>query len=217
MSKKKNSRERIVAGARELFAEKGYQATSISEIATTAGLSEGAIYRYFNSKEDLLLACVKPALDDSLDLIKQKDLAVSDLRSFTRLLLEKRLALFHKHYLSYKILFTEAYFNKDLFKMMCETVLSDDRLKAGTEMILGFEEIKRLRNYFTIMLSQVFALWSIHHLRNITGELREYLPEGMSRVSDQDLLDDMTDFILYGITENPPAGSEKDENNGGEA
>lgn len=208
--KRKSSKERIIAGARDLFASKGYQAAPISEIAAAAGLSEGAIYRYFNSKEELLLACVKPALEDSMNMIRKEELPANNLRSLMRLLLEKRLELFHKHYPAYKILFTEAYFNKELFEMMCESVLSDDRLKEGAKLILSFGEIKRLRNYFTIMLSQVFALWSIHHLRSITGELREYLPQELSQVSDQDLLDDMADFILYGISGTPPEGLEKD-------
>lgn len=37
-----------------LFAEKGYHATSISEIAKQAGISKGAFYLYFQSKEDFV-------------------------------------------------------------------------------------------------------------------------------------------------------------------
>lgn len=40
----------------KLFAEKGFHATSISEIAKTANVSKGAFYLYFESKDDLLIS-----------------------------------------------------------------------------------------------------------------------------------------------------------------
>jgi AcrR family transcriptional regulator len=45
----------ILAAAAQLFAEKGYQRTTTKEIAEAAGISEGTIYNYFNSKDELLL------------------------------------------------------------------------------------------------------------------------------------------------------------------
>ncbi|EPR36319.1 transcriptional regulator, TetR family [Desulfovibrio sp. X2] len=48
-------RESIVEAAAELFAERGYEATPVAEIARRAGVSEGAIFRHFPSKEQLLL------------------------------------------------------------------------------------------------------------------------------------------------------------------
>src|SRR5690625_3978345 len=41
-----------------LFAEKGYHATSIQEIASEAGISKGAFYLYFQSKEDFLATSI---------------------------------------------------------------------------------------------------------------------------------------------------------------
>ncbi len=48
-------RDMIVESAMRLFAEKGYDATPVSEIASAAGVSEGAIFRHFKNKEALLL------------------------------------------------------------------------------------------------------------------------------------------------------------------
>jgi len=47
-------RELILQTALELFADKGFYATSISNIANKAGISQGLLYSYFKSKEDLL-------------------------------------------------------------------------------------------------------------------------------------------------------------------
>lgn len=52
---KEHNRERIINSAKTLFAEQGYQKTTIVDISKRAGLSEAAMYDYFQGKEDLLL------------------------------------------------------------------------------------------------------------------------------------------------------------------
>ena len=51
-----NSRERLLETATELFAEKGYAATSVREIVKRAGVSKPVLYYYFKSKEGLFYA-----------------------------------------------------------------------------------------------------------------------------------------------------------------
>jgi AcrR family transcriptional regulator len=46
----------IIEAAIKLFASKGFDSTSIQEIATECGISKGAFYLYFKSKESLLLS-----------------------------------------------------------------------------------------------------------------------------------------------------------------
>ena len=52
---KEHTRERIINSAKKLFAEQGYQKTTIVDISKQAGLSEAALYEYFQGKESLLL------------------------------------------------------------------------------------------------------------------------------------------------------------------
>ena len=52
---KANTRVRIINSAKKLFAEQGYQKTTIVDISKQAGLSEAALYEYFHGKENLLL------------------------------------------------------------------------------------------------------------------------------------------------------------------
>jgi len=49
-------RQEILAAAARVFAEKGYAATTIREIAAAADLAEGTLYTYFAGKRELLLA-----------------------------------------------------------------------------------------------------------------------------------------------------------------
>ncbi|MYT29781.1 MULTISPECIES: TetR/AcrR family transcriptional regulator [unclassified Streptomyces] len=46
--------QRLLATATRLFAEQGYDRTSVQEIVDAAGVTKGALYHYFGSKEDLL-------------------------------------------------------------------------------------------------------------------------------------------------------------------
>lgn len=47
-------KKQIIAAAIQCFANKGYHAASIQEIADTAGIAKGSLYFYFKSKEELL-------------------------------------------------------------------------------------------------------------------------------------------------------------------
>jgi TetR/AcrR family transcriptional regulator, fatty acid metabolism regulator protein len=52
----KSRKDRIMDVALRIFAEKGFQNATISEISKEAGCSEATIYEYFGTKEDLLFA-----------------------------------------------------------------------------------------------------------------------------------------------------------------
>src|SRR2546423_14255484 len=45
---------RLLAEATRLFAKKGFDRTSVQEIVEAAGVTKGAMYHYFGSKDDLL-------------------------------------------------------------------------------------------------------------------------------------------------------------------
>jgi len=55
-SKKEIKRESIIQAAIEVFSKKGFQASTISEIAERAGVADGSIYQYFKNKEDLFFS-----------------------------------------------------------------------------------------------------------------------------------------------------------------
>jgi AcrR family transcriptional regulator len=66
-------RQQIVAAALRCFARDGFHATSVRDVVRESGLSAGAVYSYFPSKDDLVAAAVEPilgqlsaALDDAL-------------------------------------------------------------------------------------------------------------------------------------------------------
>jgi AcrR family transcriptional regulator len=59
------TRERILGAALGLFAERGYEATTMRDVAREAGASVGLAYRYFASKEEFALALYMGLAEES--------------------------------------------------------------------------------------------------------------------------------------------------------
>ncbi len=66
----------ILAAARRVIAEKGYENALMSEIAEQAGIVEGSLYRYFENKRDLLTRVV----DDWFEEVLSTDSGLSSIR-----------------------------------------------------------------------------------------------------------------------------------------
>lgn len=61
------SKARIMAAARDLFASHGFHQTSVAQLAESAQVSVGQIYRLFKGKEELIEALVKDDSDEWID------------------------------------------------------------------------------------------------------------------------------------------------------
>lgn len=70
-ARKKAQRERILSAAQACFAESGFNAASMATIAETAGMSPGLIYRYFDSKNAIILAIIDKQLAVSRGRIRE--------------------------------------------------------------------------------------------------------------------------------------------------
>ena len=58
------NRQKLVAAARALFAERGFAAVSVDEIAARAALTKGAVYYQFKDKRDLFRAACGAVIDE---------------------------------------------------------------------------------------------------------------------------------------------------------
>jgi AcrR family transcriptional regulator len=59
----------IVDAALQVFAEKGFAAARLDDIARRAGVSKGALYLYFETKQDLFRAVVEQAIAPNLQMV----------------------------------------------------------------------------------------------------------------------------------------------------
>ena len=64
------TRERILSAAMCVFAQKGWQKTSLDEIAAAAGMTKGAIYWHFRNKNDLFFALLDARLQRDTSPVK---------------------------------------------------------------------------------------------------------------------------------------------------
>ena len=61
----------IVEAALEVFAERGFSAARLDDVAARAGISKGTLYLYFPSKEELFKAVVRQALLPNLARVER--------------------------------------------------------------------------------------------------------------------------------------------------
>jgi AcrR family transcriptional regulator len=72
------TREALISAARELFGQRGFAAVGTEEIVRSAGLTRGALYHHFASKEDLFRAVYEAVERDLVDRIAATALDASD-------------------------------------------------------------------------------------------------------------------------------------------
>ena len=80
--KKRAAREAIASTARRLFAERGYDAVTVAEVAAAADVSEKTVFNHFATKEDLAFAGREERLDRLVTAIAQRPPGTSVLDVF---------------------------------------------------------------------------------------------------------------------------------------
>ena len=81
--------QRVVLEAAKVFAERGYDQTSIQDLADAIGLAAGGLYHYIGSKERLLISIcdqlMEPLLDGATALVEEDAPPAGQLRALVRL------------------------------------------------------------------------------------------------------------------------------------
>ena len=77
--RKEDRPQEITEAAMEAFAEKGYAATKVEDVAKRAGVSKGLLYLYFKTKEELFKAVIRsvvvPKIDELTEIIDRHDMS----------------------------------------------------------------------------------------------------------------------------------------------
>jgi len=72
---------RLLTCATQLFAQRGFEGTSVAAVVAAAGVTKGAMYHYFDSKDDLLYeiyARVMRVTEEQFDLLAEPGMTASD-------------------------------------------------------------------------------------------------------------------------------------------
>ncbi len=95
--RKARTRSALLSASRHLFAEHGFESTTIAEIAEQADTAIGSFYNYFRTKEDLLAALLEETLAEQLERMEARRSGITDVaeaisvahRHFVRLAYEQ--------------------------------------------------------------------------------------------------------------------------------
>jgi len=156
------TRKAILEAARKVFASSGYVAMKMGDVANTAGLSLGALYRYFENKDDLFLSVIS---DIHEELFSQSRL--SDKRLFKDSPYE---ALYESNYgyLNYY------YINREVMRSFIEATMVDDRYR-DMWWYMRERHINRV----------VAALKRDHKITEVGGNDARVLVESLASMTEQ--------------------------------
>lgn len=120
--------KQILIAATEMFAEKGFAATSTNEIAKKAGVAEGTIFRHYKTKKELLLSIVTPMMVKMMapfiikDLNKVLDKEFEHFEDFLRAMIKNRQEFLEKNLKVIQIFLQEIPFHQELREQFIEHV-----------------------------------------------------------------------------------------------
>lgn len=83
-NKRSNTRDVILNVAAQMFAKQGYHGTGLNQIIQESGAPKGSLYYYFQSKEELAIACVKLIQSRLQDKLQEQVLKFPEPRNFMR-------------------------------------------------------------------------------------------------------------------------------------
>jgi len=179
--------QQMITVAEQVFAERGYHAASMDEIAQQVGVSKPMLYEYFGSKEGLLRACILRARTELREVTQR---AVAEAPTLRDLLWQGVAAFFR---------FADTH-------ARAWRVLRQETALAGTS---GAEEIETFRsqqNAFTAGLLATYlpaaAEWEVVAYAELLGGACERLAiwrEGRPEVTPEQATDMLMDVVWTGL------------------
>jgi AcrR family transcriptional regulator len=180
-----DAKKRILRAASEEFREKGYFQSTMDGIANRLGISKGAIYRYFESKEKILSALYATAPDNlrSLFLGASKDPVHASKEVFDKMATKSNANLFVDF-------LAEASVNADLQRIMQENI---ERFSAALEDVISQKNSMKRK---TSSKSSVTMHDSIVTLGLVFNGLLCWLAIGVSEVEVRETWAKAVDILL---------------------
>lgn len=191
----------ILRASIKLFAEKGFHASSTSEIAKEAGVAEGTIFRHYKSKKDILLAVVAPVLlkvaapfilKDVREIFKEE--AKKPFAEVMTELYRNRLELVMANEKHIRILLQEAFFHDEIREALIVSVFADVKEMAN-KLIEAKVDVGELRPLptqavFRAVLSSMIGLVLFRQVLD---------PDEFGVYSDEEQIALNVDILMNGI------------------
>jgi AcrR family transcriptional regulator len=189
---------KIIQAAIETFSEKGFAASSTSEIAQKAGVAEGTIFRHYKTKKDLLFSIVAPMMAKLIAPFVLKDFnkvlhsSYPKYEDFLRAVVKNRMEFARNNLPIIKIMLHELPFQSELFAQFKEHIASKifSRLK---DIVEHFQNEGQIAS----MPSNVAVRLSITTLIGFLFTRFFFLPE--VNWDEEQEIEYSIDFIMHGL------------------
>ncbi|MDI9540767.1 MAG: helix-turn-helix domain-containing protein [Bacillota bacterium] len=165
-------KDKIIAAAKEEFLKKGYKEASMRAIARKSKMTVGNLYRYFSSKEEMIIHIVSPPmllLDKLLKKITGNKLTfyseyidlsgenLSDLKEKINIFVEGMVEIYQQHKVEFNVLLMHSELNDEITKWCAKLI---KHLLTSRNNIKEYEEE-------ALMLSQSYAVGLFSGLKEI--------------------------------------------------
>jgi AcrR family transcriptional regulator len=193
---RKQREAQILDAATRVFASKGFRAATTKEIAAEAGVSEGTIYNYFDSKYDLLIAMSKRLALESLYQLEALPPEKSA-RGYLTAVVTDRFQLLVKHMDLIRALMPEVLVDDELRRVYTEEVLSPALSYLGALIDNRTREgVLRKVNTDIVGRAMIGAVMSFGYLW-----LRD--PSQLDAPSQEELVSEVVGLFLDGLRVRP--------------
>ncbi|MEJ5172210.1 MAG: TetR/AcrR family transcriptional regulator [Hydrogenothermaceae bacterium] len=120
-----STKEKLLEAAKQLFSEKGYHETKISDIVSKAQVAQGTFYIYFKSKEDIFLQLIKKIHQELLDKLSKYREIPGDPQTILTMLVEEFLEEVYKNRELAQIFFGQLLGVNEEFRQLYVKKISD--------------------------------------------------------------------------------------------
>lgn len=154
-------KKKVLLAALDLFSNNGFHATTTANIAKKAGVSEGTIYKYFKSKDDLLSHLLTPLLIKIRDNFFVKLHDYSSLDELVSFIVKDRMKFINDNFDLVKLLIQEVLTGQNYLPYFKDAVFGKNGLLTSIKKIKSdFPEINQdltLSEIIRIFVGPVFA------------------------------------------------------------
>ena len=186
----RDRREQLIRAAIKVFGEKGFHQTTVRDIGRVARLTQGTIYNYVRSKEDILFLVCDRVVTEYQDSVRRALSGNGDaterlaeaLRGIVKVMIERQTTIL--------LLYHESH---NLDRRSLRVILA-----RVAEFIASFDQLLREAHRVARVPSRNFGLLAniVTYLPTIVALRRWALPQ---RVSPERLIDELVEFMLRGL------------------
>jgi AcrR family transcriptional regulator len=188
-----DAKTKILQAAQKLFAHKGFDGTTTKDLATSAGVAEGTIFRHFPNKKAIL---VEVATQGWINLLTDLLTELSEMGSYKAIaqMMQRRMFNMQENLDMMKVCFMEAQFHPELRDRIQSEVV--DKMTDIAEVY--FEEAIAKGVYRKSLSAKVIAKVFVGMFA-VAGFSSETLSAGNSPMELKDMAEGLSDIFLHGV------------------